>query len=110
MSSHRNRKAPVPETDPPTGGGFGQTGPTAHVPSDEADVSAGEAQLDDALRETFPASDPISPGAAAASEPAPPPAPDEPAATAPVDPGPVPFPTRESMAAKSEGAGGDSGG
>jgi hypothetical protein len=100
--------APDPDPEPgadadlPTGGGFGQTGPSAHVPADRAvDAPPGEMQLDDALRETFPASDPISPGAAAAEQAAEPP-PDT--AAAPHEPSsdPIPFPTHDSVAARRE--------
>ncbi|MES2990778.1 MAG: hypothetical protein V4844_05105 [Pseudomonadota bacterium] len=95
---------PGADADRPTGGGFGQTGPTAHVPTDRTDAPPGENQLDDALRETFPASDPISPGAAAAEQAAEAP-PDT--ATAPAEPSsaPIPFPTHDSVAAQREAGG-----
>jgi hypothetical protein len=92
---------PGANADLPTGGGFGQTGPTAHVPSDKTDAAPIEQQLDDALRETFPASDPISPGAAAAEQAAGA-TPDAAAALAEPSSEPIPFPTHNSVAAQRE--------
>jgi hypothetical protein len=68
MTSSRRRSDQSADAEPPTGGGFGKTSPTAHVPADETGAPPGEALLDDALRETFPASDPIAPGASAAEQ------------------------------------------
>jgi hypothetical protein len=83
----------------PTGGGFSQTGPTAHVPADNTGAAPGERQLDDALRETFPASDPISPGTAATQQAAGAP---RRTAAAPAESSsePIPFPTHDSVAAR----------
>lgn len=97
---------PGADADLPTGGGFGQTGPTAHVPTDRTDAPPGETQLDDALRETFPASDPISPGAAAAGQAGEAP-PDTAAAPARPSSEPIPFPTHDSVAAQRAGQPGD---
>ena len=90
---------PGADRELPTGGGFSQTGPTAHVGADKTDAPPGEKQLDDALRETFPASDPISPGAAAAEQAAEAP-PDTATSPAASSQAPIPFPTSESVAAQ----------
>lgn len=87
---------PGADADLPTGGGFGQTGPTAHIPADKTDAPPAERQLDDALRETFPASDPIAPGAAAAEQAAEAP-PDTAAALPEPSREPIPFPTHDSV-------------
>ncbi len=93
--------------------------PTAPSPDDEpqhpceaahdddvpAAAPADEAVLDEALKETFPASDPISPGGAAseaAAEPEPAPAAPPPA---PSD-APIPFPTTEGQRDDASGRGG----
>ena len=101
MTTSPPDREPDADAEQPTGGGFGQTGPTAHVPADKTAAPPGEKQLDDALRETFPASDPISPGAAAAEQAAEPP-PDT--AAAPPEPSsdPIPFPTHDSVAAQRD--------
>ena len=59
-----------------------------------------QALLDEALKETFPASDPISPSAAAADGP-----PEPPVAAPPPSDEPIPFPTADGVAAaKRDGA------
>lgn len=70
--------APPPQPKPkPTGGGIGHPGETAHTGEPSA-APADERDLDEALKETFPASDPISPSAADRSAPLPPAAPPSP--------------------------------
>ena len=93
------RRAPAPPAgakplQPPTRDAVDARDPKTSAPLDQA-------LLDEALKETFPASDPISPSAAAAEGP-PEPVPEP----APPSDEPIPFPTAESMgAAKSGGAG-----
>jgi hypothetical protein len=96
MNTRKTSSAPpAPDELRPTGGGFGNTGETVHA-DPPVDVPADEQNLDEALKETFPASDPISPSAAeddaapAESVAAPPPPSSQ----------PFPFPTAESVARK----------
>lgn len=83
----------------PTAGGFSRIGEVADDDEDgHPDVAHDEALLDEALKETFPASDPISPSAT--NDPAP-------APTSPPPPpskAPIPFPTAKTMKKKT-GAG-----
>jgi hypothetical protein len=62
-------------------------------------VPAGEALLDEALKETFPASDPISPSAAPDDAAGVPAIPAAPAPPPPPSDAPIPFPTAEGAAA-----------
>ena len=84
----------------PSGGAFGRTGEVADDDEGEIpDVAHDEALLDEALKETFPASDPISPSATHSD---PPPAPTSP--PSPPSTEPIPFPTTDTMK-KRAGAG-----
>ena len=82
-------RSPPKHVARPSGGAFGRTGEVADDDEGEIpDVAHDEALLDEALKETFPASDPISPSATH-NDPAP-------APTSPPSPpskDPIPFPT-----------------
>jgi hypothetical protein len=97
MNTSKTSPVPAPAAPDdlrPTGGGFGNTGETVHA-DPPVDAPADEQNLDEALKETFPASDPISPSAAQDD-----PAPAESVAAPPPSSQPFPFPTAESVERK----------